>query len=265
MDAAVIRQRFGALSSQRKTAEQTWQWIERYVVPFRGKFFRTQTSEHEIEWSQRLVYDSTAIDACDTLAASLHGSLTSPQTQWFSLAFRSSELNENPIAAAWLEDAGKVVYDALCDSNFGLEINELYLDLCSFGTGVIVEELEEKNGEFVGLNFQSVPIREAYFEEDAKKQVMRFYRRLQWLPMQIIDKTQAGSGGSLLLLGLLLAGGGLDASHLREAVDGRGLVPASFVFELRDPLLAGENVPMPPAVASSCEAAVETHVGFPFQ
>ena len=46
MTPEVIGQRYEALTSQRKTIEQTWQWIERYVVPFRGKFFRPQTSEH---------------------------------------------------------------------------------------------------------------------------------------------------------------------------------------------------------------------------
>ena len=188
MTPEIIGQRYEALTSQRKTIEQTWQWIERYVVPFRGKFFRPQTSEHEIEWSQRIIFDDTAIDAAKTLAASIHGALTNPSFQFFSLTFRKDELNNNSEAAEWLEECGERVYQALIDSNFGLEINEAYIDLTSFGTACIIEEAEEDEGEFKGLNFQAAPIREAYFEEDHKGQPLRFYRLYQWLPLQIVDK-----------------------------------------------------------------------------
>ncbi len=188
MTPEVIGQRYEALTSQRKTIEQTWQWIERYVVPFRGKFFRPQTSEHEIEWSQRIIFDDTAIDAAKTLAASIHGALTNPSFQFFSLRFRKDELNNEGEAAKWLEECGERVYQALIDSNFGLEINEAYIDLTSFGTACLIEEQEEIDGEFEGLNFQAAPIREAYFEEDHKGQILRFYRLYQWLPLQIVDK-----------------------------------------------------------------------------
>ena len=189
MTPEVIAQRFEALTSQRKTIEQTWQWIERYIVPFRGKFFRPQSSEHEIEWSQRIIFDDTAIDAAKTLSSSIHGALTNPAFQFFSLSFRKDELNADSEAAKWLEECGERVYQALLDSNFALEINECYIDLVSFGTACVVEEAEENEAdEFEGLNFTSAPIREAYFEEDAKGQVLRFYRLYQWLPLQIVDK-----------------------------------------------------------------------------
>ncbi len=188
MTAGIICQRFEALTSQRNTIEQTWQWIERYIVPFRGKFFRPQTSEHEIEWSQRIIFDDTAIDAAQTLAASIHGALTNPSFQFFSLRFRRDQLNQDADASRWLEECGERVYQALIDSNFGLEINEAYIDLTSFGTACLIEEADEDEGEFEGLNFQAAPIREAYFEEDYKGQVLRFYRLYQWLPLQIVDK-----------------------------------------------------------------------------
>jgi hypothetical protein len=159
------------------------------VVPFRGKFFRPQSSEHEIEWSQRIIFDNTAIDASATLAASIHGALTNPAFQFFSLSFRKDALNNDADASTWLEECGERVYQALIDSNFALEVNEAYIDLTSFGTACLVEEAEEGEGDvFEGLNFSAAPIREAYFEEDHKGQALRFYRLLQWLPLQIVDK-----------------------------------------------------------------------------
>ena len=185
-----IRQRYDSLRSDRKTPEQTWQWIERYFVPFRGKFFRPQTSEHEIEWRQRLIYDSTAIECVDILANSMQGGLFSRAIQWFTLRFRDEALNKNTEAKQWLEECSRRTWLALMDSNFDLEANELLIDIGSFGTASLVEEPEggDTPGTFKGLNFHSVPIRETFFEEDHKGQALRFYRRIQWHPLQIISK-----------------------------------------------------------------------------
>jgi len=106
---------------------------------------------------------------------------------WFDLKFREEELNSEPALKEWLEDCGQRVFQALQDSNFNIEAAETYLDLVSYGTSILVEEPEEDIG-WNGVNFQSVPIRECYFEEDSRKQVLRLYRNLSWTPMQIIDK-----------------------------------------------------------------------------
>ena len=189
MDAVTICSRFDALAMQRKQNEQTLQWIERYVCPFRGKFFRPQTSEQEVEWSQRLIFDSTAIDAAQTLAASLHGAVTNPTFQWFGITFRDTGMNENKEAAVWIEECADITYQALKDSNFELEINEHYLDLVSYGTASLIEEIDHgPDGEWLGLNFQATPLRETFFEEDHKGKPLRFYRLLQWQALQIIDK-----------------------------------------------------------------------------
>jgi len=181
--------RFSALESQRKTVEQTWEVIERFVAPYRGKFFRDSPSEHGIEWSQRQIYDATAVMAHQSLASSLHGSLTNPSIRWFEMAWRRPELRDSHETQVWLENAGKKVYDTLQDSNFNLEINETYRDLTSFGTSFL---LQEPNADFTddwdGINFTSVPIKEAFFEPDAKGQCKAFYRRMRWKASQIIDK-----------------------------------------------------------------------------
>ncbi len=180
--------RYDANVSQRQTINQTWQMINDYVMPFRSEFFKNQGSEHEVEWrDNRKVFDSTAIMANQTLAASLHGSLTSPSIMWFSIKFREEELNQDNEAKKWLEDASKAVYQALQDSNFNLEINETYVDLAGYGSSVITEEYEVVNNK-VELSFQSVPIEECYFEEDHKSEVNTLYRHLRWTSVQLVSK-----------------------------------------------------------------------------
>jgi len=189
MKSEDIKKRFEALWSQRKTVEQTWDLIEQFIMPIRGgKFFEEQQSEGQIDWRRgRTVFDSTAQNACYTLASSMHGALTSPSIRWFSLKFRDDELNANTTNAKWLEESSNAVFYALQESNFNLEVNEGYLDLAGFGTTIIFEEpVSDRTWE--GLEFSALPIREAYFEMDHKRQVERFYRLLQWTPTQLVSK-----------------------------------------------------------------------------
>ncbi len=189
MDPLEIKKRYDALVSQRKTVEDVWEVINQLVVPFRGDFFRDITSEHAVTWrDNREIFDSTAVDAAHILASSIHGSLTSPAIRWFELAYRDLTLNETQEARDWLEQAAEKCFNALQESNFNLEANETYLDLVTYGTSMIVEEIEEKNGQFQKLIFQSVPVEEMWFEQDWRGQAHRAYRRYMWTPVQIVSK-----------------------------------------------------------------------------
>ena len=188
MDGGNIKKRFDALVENRKTLEDTFQVIEQFVVPFRGEFFKPMTEEQEVDWRRREIFDSTAIMACQTLASSMQGSLTSPSVKWFTLGFRQTELQHNNEAMIWIEDCENKIYEALQDSDFNLEASEFYLDLSSYGTSVLVEETDDETEEWKGIDFSAAPIVDVYFEMDHKGRVKILYRRLKWLPLQIMDK-----------------------------------------------------------------------------
>jgi hypothetical protein len=181
MDNQDIIKRFEHLWSERKgSVESVWDLIERFVVPLRGDFYSTLSSEHEVDWHRRDVYDSTAVYAAQTLAASMHGNLTSPSKRWFELRFRDKALNADDAAKEWLDDCTDRIYNALAEANFDIEIAEAYLDMVTYGTSCLTEELDGDR-----LNFSAVPVREIYFEEDHRKRVHRFYRKLQMTPVQM--------------------------------------------------------------------------------
>ena len=185
-----IKRRLQRLESDRQVIQDTWDIIEKFVVPYRGEFFQDQKNENTIDWRARELFDSTAVMAAQTLASSVHGSLTSPATKWFDLRFRRDDLNTNKEAKAWLEEVSKAIYFALYDSNFNLEVSEVYLDLVSFGTACIVEEFEGDmlTGKDFKLNFKSIPVKEIFFEQDHKGGVCSLYRKLEWTPIQMVDK-----------------------------------------------------------------------------
>lgn len=189
MEPRELIKRFESVSSDRAVVQDMWDSIEAFVTPYRGRFFKDTRSEGTIEWfKNRNVYDSTAIMAHQNLAANLHGSLTNPSARWFDMRFRQSKLNKNKQASTWLQHASESVYYSLQDSNFNLEINETYQDLAGFGTASILLEEGDGTTGWNGLNFTAVPLKEAYFEEDFQGNVLRFYRKMQWTPQQIISK-----------------------------------------------------------------------------
>lgn len=178
---------YNALKSIRKTVEEHWQLIERFVCPGRGKFFQDEKNEHELTWRRRELYDSTAPMASQSLAASIHGSLTSAAIKFFNYMFRQDDLNQNQEAMAWVEQCADITYQALQDSNFNIEASEFYLDLVNFGTATIVEE--ELNQEvWEGLEFRSIPQKEVYFQLRYDKTLIRLFRRMEMTALQMIDK-----------------------------------------------------------------------------
>lgn len=181
--------RYGVLHGERTTVQVMWDAIERFVTPYRGRMFYDQRSEHSIDWfNSRDIFDSTAVMAHRNLSNSIHASLTNPALRWFDLRFRTPKLNKNKQATKWMQDLADVVHFELGDSNFDQEINKVYQDLVGYGTGVIVLE-EGPVGDWGGLNFTSVPLKEVFFENAYDgTSVVRFYRKIEWTAAQIITK-----------------------------------------------------------------------------
>jgi hypothetical protein len=180
--------RFRQESSDRTTVQQIWDLINRYIQPHRGRFFQEQKQEQSINWTDsRENFDSTALQGAVNLASRLHGDITSPSLRWFDIRFRDTKLNANKQVTEWTQRVSDRIFYELQDSSFDLEINKVYQDLVGPGTAVLT--LEEKPGvknKWNGLQFISVPLKEAYFEEDLEGGATRFYRHLEWTPAQCI-------------------------------------------------------------------------------
>ena len=183
-----LRARYDASKSERTSVREIWQDIERLVIPYRGRFYKEELSEHTIEWFKRQIFDSTAVEAAATLAASIHGALTSFTSQWFALSFQRRELNEDFESRVWLEEVTRQAYKALEESDFQLEISETYLDLVGFGTSLLIQEEKTRHNTYDGMDFQSIPMKHAFFTTDTDNKVLYFYRRYWWKPIQIVDK-----------------------------------------------------------------------------
>lgn len=189
MTPELIKQRYTFLVGERKPMEYMLDDIRTFIAPYRGEFFRDITDEQAIQFDYPEIYDGTGIQSNINLASNLHGNLTSPYIPWFSLQFRSEELNDNTDARAWLEEVAILIWNTLQESNFSREIGEAYLDLTTFGTACLVEEVgSSEANEWDGINFSCIPIKQMYFEERPDGTVSHFYRGYMMTPLQFVEK-----------------------------------------------------------------------------
>lgn len=147
---------------RRSTWETTWQECYDYALPQCGDF--TQVNQPGRIRTDRL-YDGTALDAVDQLAASLLGHLTPPWAQWFG--FRPGpdlSPKEADTLAPVLEESARIVQAHFDRSNFAVEMHQCYLDLVVGGTAALYFE-ETEPGSFSAFKFSSVPLADITLEE----------------------------------------------------------------------------------------------------
>ncbi|WP_439598959.1 portal protein [Falsiroseomonas sp.] len=132
------------------------------------------------------LFDATAADAAEQLAASLLAELAPPWSRWFGLA-PAREQAEGPAAqdvARLLEAAAETLQLHLDRSNFALELHQAFLELVVTGTAVLLVE-EAPPGEVSALRFTAVPLRETVLEEGPSGRLDTVFRAIRLTPAEI--------------------------------------------------------------------------------
>ena len=174
-----------SLKSYRTPWENLWQDCGEYVNPNRGDFstirYRADTARYD------KIYDTTAPLANENLASGLHGFLTSPSQRWFSLSTFDDEINEEYQVKEWLNKTTNILYDRVFnipDSNFNSQAHELYLDLGSFGTAVMM--VQDNPGS--GISFRTFHLADCYIQENDSGFVDTLYRRYKRTGRQLMER-----------------------------------------------------------------------------
>lgn len=171
--ARVLLKRLDKLRVQRATWEQHWQEVAEYVVPRKADVTKKRSAGDK---RMEQIYDGTAIQAAEMLSASLHGMLTNPSMNWFDLAYLDEELNNDDEAKEFLEAVTLIMQREFQRSNFAEQIHELYSDLVTFGTGVMMID-SAPEGE--GVRFGTRHISECYLSEDQFGRVDTVFREFK--------------------------------------------------------------------------------------
>ena len=126
------------------------------------------------------IYDGTAPDAAEQLAASLLAELTPPWARWFGFApgrAMPATLTGDEWAAA-LETAAETLHAEIERSNFAVEMHQCFLDLVIAGTACLAIE-EAPPGEPSSLRFAAVPLAEVTLEEGQDRRLDTVFRTLR--------------------------------------------------------------------------------------
>lgn len=166
-DDTTIQSRYETAMRRRAGWENLWRDCALYGLP--GRDSASQSGES--------LYDGTAADAVDQLAASLLAWLCPPNSQWFGLAAGPtlSPLEAEAITPL-LEQANSILLGHFQRSNFAVELHQALLELVVYGTACLSFD-ESAPGSFSAFRFAAIPMTDLTLEEDADGRPAGIFRR----------------------------------------------------------------------------------------
>ncbi|MCP5367664.1 MAG: head-tail connector protein [Hyphomicrobiales bacterium] len=178
--------RFRRAKERRAGWEQHWRECYEFALPQREP--DPQAPAAGAKRTNRL-FDGTAPDAVDQLAASLLAQLTPPWSRWFGLAVgteleRETDAAERQALAADLDRAAAIVQSHFDRSNLAVELHQCYLDLVTAGSACLLFE-EARTGEPSAFRFTAVPLTQVAFEDTGSGRLDATFRASAMTAAQI--------------------------------------------------------------------------------
>ena len=169
-DALAIEQikKFDDLVGKRKERDSDWQIIAQYALPQESTIVRQQTTESVAGWTD-LIYDTTMIQAAETLAGGLFNWWTPMNQPWAEYGVpkglgRMGD-SEKDTATKWLGEASDFIMEEFGRSNLYSVKAAGDLGLATFATDLIIVEESEAADElfnFIGVRIGTYVIEENY-------------------------------------------------------------------------------------------------------
>lgn len=188
-------------SPERVNTENIWEELAEFMLNNQYGVFRESTSTStdlaNVNVSTagakrtRRVFDSTALQAVQELAAAFQGTLTNPATTWSKLRFQDMDLNDNEEAVNWLEEVNGIMHNKFNESNFNTEIAKGYQSFVAFGTMVLFHEEDDEDMDddnFGGFRFTSMHMAKVAISENKKGFVDTIMRKFELTARQAIEK-----------------------------------------------------------------------------
>jgi len=172
--AQQISERYRHAKQKRTTWESHWQECYDFALPQRGAsggFGQAGEKRND------KLFDGTAPDGVEQLAASLLSQLTPPWARWFGFT-EGPDISdeESALIGDELEKIATILQSHFDRSNFAIEMHQCYLDLATVGSACLMFE-EAEPGAPSAFRFSAVPLSQVVFEENAYGELDTTYRR----------------------------------------------------------------------------------------
>lgn len=196
-----ITRRLATLKAERLPNETVWQECFLWTDPVSGAGLTgpQMLNASEIASAVAKIFDSTAIDAKRTLAASIVSGLTPANSQWLKLKVDGSDADGD----RWLDQSSETLWINIHDANFDSEGSDGVNTMMGGGWFVLYIEEDLKNG---GYHFEHWPLAECFISSSkqggridtvyrsykltAEQAVAKFKQRGDNLPKAIIDAAE---------------------------------------------------------------------------
>ena len=213
--------RYESAKTRRDAWVGLWRECYDYALPQRGGFDVAVSAGQP---RTNHIYDGTAMDAADQLAASLLGNLTPSWSQWFGLK-PGPDLSpeESDALAPVLEQAAKTIQAHFDRSNFAVEIHQCYLDLVVGGTAALSFE-ESAPGEFSAFSFNAVPLHDIVMEEGTSGMLDGAFRTIPMTLEQLAERYPDAE-----LPSDIIKEGTQDPQHRFDVLE--GVIPNGLIYD----------------------------------
>ncbi len=193
-DPKALVERYHRARKGRAQWEAHWRECYDYAMPQRDGAIFPQTAGAK---KTDKLFDATAPDAVDQLAAGMLSQLTPPWSRWFALAAGIDAAPEDREAlSAELDRAAAILQSNMDRSNFAVEMHQCYLDLVTAGTATLMCE-EAAPGEPSAFSFSAVPLSQVVLEESPGGQLDTTFRLSELTPARFRARfPDAGLGES---------------------------------------------------------------------
>ena len=173
-----------SLAAERATLDQLWQEIAELMQPMRADFtLQRQAGEKR---SQK-IFDGTAGQAAENLAAGLWGLITNAGNDWFTLRADLPEDEEDQATKLWLDEVTRRMRAAFAGNGqrFYARVMELYADLVTFGTAVFYVEEDAATGK---VHYSCRHLAECFIAENAQDEIDTLFRRFRFSARQAVGR-----------------------------------------------------------------------------
>jgi hypothetical protein len=178
-NAQEIKDRLRDLKSERGTYDSHIDEIVQYLIPFRQRV----TSQNTLgQKTMDFIMDSTPTHSLLLFAAGLCGLLTNASVPWYAITTENDDLMDNQDVKRYIDIVKQTFDSVLNKSNFYNQIHEVYLDLGSFGTGLL----------FVGEHhrhlcyFKAISPAQTYIGENRYDEIDTLYRVFRLTARQMV-------------------------------------------------------------------------------
>jgi len=161
------------LKSERSTTESHWADIAEITRPLRNEIRGPQTPGNK---RMTRVFDATAINAAQNMAAGLYGTAANPATIWFKLSDLDPDFSKWSGVRPWFDVVSRRLLASFGSSfsSFYAQAPSVFLDIASLGNSVMSSEMAEDRSRFRDI---CRPISECYWDVNADGEVDQLYRR----------------------------------------------------------------------------------------